>query len=142
MGTTDFSRERRRRAFRKYFLLELPGWAIAGAVLYALYMTEWVTQATAIGLWCLWVAKDFALYPLLRTAYEDSNPDATAALVDAVGVAIERLAPEGYVRIGSESWHASVVPREEAIEAGCQVRVVEVRNLTLRVTRFTPTHSD
>ena len=123
----------RRRAFRKYFLLELPGWVLAGSLLTALVMWGSISRPVALGLFAVWVAKDFALYPLLRTAYEDSSRDGTHTLIGALGTAKDRLDPQGYVRVGSELWHARVERDAPPIEAGEKVRVREVEQLTLWV---------
>ena len=122
-----------RSPFLKYVLLELPGWVIAGVILgFFVWREDLSTQVAAL-LFSLWVAKDFALYPLVRRAYEDGNPSGTDGLVGALGTAKERLDPEGYVRVGSESWRA-VLPRDAApVEAGGTVRVLDVRDLTLFV---------
>lgn len=122
-----------RRAFRKYFLLELPGWAMAAVVLSALSVWEMISRPVALGLLGLWVAKDFALFPLLKTAYEDSSRDGTHTLIGAVGTAKDRLDPEGYVRVGSELWHARIDPDALPVEQGGTVRVRAVEQLTLRV---------
>jgi membrane protein implicated in regulation of membrane protease activity len=125
--------ERDRRAFRKYFLLELPGWILAASVLTGLVMWEALSQPVALGLFGLWVAKDFALYPLLRSAYEDSSRDGTHTLIGALGTAKDRLDPEGYVRVGSELWHARIDREAAPVEPGSEVRVREVKQLTLWV---------
>ena len=127
------TRERRRRAFRRYFLLETPGWVISAIVLGLLVRFEKLSVPIALGLFALWVAKDFALYPLLRIAYEDSNPHPSAKLVGALGTAKQRLDPEGYVQVGSELWRARVARDARPVESGDAVRVVEVQDLTLRV---------
>ena len=89
----------------------------------------------AILLFALWVIKDFALYPVLRIAYEDGSPNATDSLVGALGTARERLDPSGYVRVGSELWRAELVADDTCVESGEPVRVREVRGLTLLVER-------
>lgn len=124
-----------RSPFLKYVLLELPGWALAAGLLGFFVWRESLSLPVAALLFALWVGKDFALYPLLRSAYEDGRPDGAGGLVGALGTARERLDPEGYVRVGSELWRA-VVSREQApVEAGAPVRVLEVHDLTLRVER-------
>jgi membrane protein implicated in regulation of membrane protease activity len=121
--------------FAKYVLLEIPGWLIAATVL-TLGTRYWdLSPGLAIVLFALWVAKDFALYPVLRIAYEDGSPNATDALVGALGTARERLDPLGYVRVGSELWRAEVVAGSDAVESGGAVRVRAVRGLTLEVER-------
>ncbi len=121
------------RAFRKYFLLELPGWGLAAAVLSTLVMLEQVTTPVALGLFGLWVAKDFALFPLLRRAYEDSSRDGTHTLIGALGTAKDRLDPTGYVRVGSELWQARIERDASPIEPGEKIRVRSVEQLTLWV---------
>lgn len=119
--------------FRKYLLLESPGWVLAGVVLGLFWWIGDLSTRLAALLFALWVGKDFALYPVLRIAYEDADPGATDALIGALGTARERLDPEGYVRVGAELWRA-VVSRELApVEAGARVRVLAVRGLTLHV---------
>jgi len=127
------SDEKSRRAFRKYFLLELPGWILAGSVLSALVYFEGLSRPVALGLLGLWIAKDFALFPLLRSAYEESSRDGTHTLIGALGTAKDRLDPEGYVRVGSELWHARIDRGAAPVEPGSKVRVREVKQLTLWV---------
>jgi membrane protein implicated in regulation of membrane protease activity len=128
-------RRRISRTFAKYVLLELPGWLIAAVVL-SLGIRYWeLSPRLAIVLFALWVIKDFALYPVLRIAYEDGSPNATDALVDALGTARERLDPTGYVRVGSELWRAELIAGSDAVESGDAVRVRAVRGLTLEVER-------
>lgn len=54
-------------------------------------------------------------------------------LIDQVGVARGRLAPEGQVTVQGEIWRA--IAQGEAIEDGAAVRVVDVQGLTLRVVK-------
>ena len=125
--------EHTRRAFKRYLLLELPSWAMVAAVLYGLVMWGKLATPVALGLFALWVAKDFALFPWLRRAYEDGSRDGTQMLIGALGETKERLDPEGYVRVGSELWHARVERDAEPIAAGAKVRVLAVKRLTLWV---------
>ena len=119
--------------FKRYVLLEAPGWALAGTILGFFVWSGDLSRHLAGLLLALWVGKDFLLYPMLRAAYEEGNPSGTDGLVGALGTARERLDPEGYVRVGAELWRA-VVPRDRApVEAGAAVRVLEVRELTLHV---------
>lgn len=119
--------------FWRYVALESPGWVLAGLVLWLLVRHADLAAWIAAALWAVWVAKDFALYPFLRDAYEHGDPDATAALIGRSGHARGRLAPQGYVRVGAELWRAELAPGCEAAEAGAAVRVRSVRGLTLVV---------
>ncbi|MBE0603056.1 MAG: NfeD family protein [Deltaproteobacteria bacterium] len=83
------------------------------------------------GLIIAWVAKDLCLFPFLWKFFEppeDRNP-----MVGTCGVAQERLAPSGWVRIGSELWKATVGKGSRPIALGEPVRILEVRGLTLIV---------
>ena len=121
------------RTFVRYLALEAPGWAIAAAVSWALVAYAGLAPWIAGLLWTLYVAKDFAMYPWLRDAYAASDPDASALLVGRTGVARERLAPTGYVRVGAELGAPELVPGAAPIEPGACVRVREVQGLTLFV---------
>ena len=50
--------------------------------------------------------KDAALYPWLRTAYETDSRRVIERLIGLAGVAVEPLAPRGYVRVRGELWQA------------------------------------
>jgi membrane protein implicated in regulation of membrane protease activity len=117
----------------KYLLFQLPGWALAGIALGVLVRVWDLSPGTALLLFAFWVAKDFALYPLLRSAYAGGHRDGAEALVGALGTARERLDPAGYVRVGAELWRAEVSPDRAPLESGAAVRVCSVRNLTLHV---------
>ena len=133
MHTRRMARGKPLPPFAKYLLLELPGWAIGSVVLALLAKTDSLSWRIAGLLLALWVAKDFALYPVLRIAYEHGTPDGTGSLIGALGVAREPLDPEGYVAVGSELWRARVTADAAPVETGAKVRVLEVRNLLLLV---------
>ena len=117
----------------KYLLFQLPGMALAGIALVLLVRVWSLSPRTALLLFVFWVVKDFAMYPLLRSAYAGSRHDAGEALVGALGTARERLDPAGYVRVGAELWRAEVSREHAPVESGAAVRVRAVRNLTLHV---------
>jgi len=117
----------------KYLLFQLPGMALAGIALVVLVRVWNLSPRTALLLFVFWVVKDFAMYPLLRSAYAGSRHDAGEALVGALGTARERLDPAGYVRVGAELWRAEVSREHAPVESGAAVRVRAVRNLTLHV---------
>ena len=122
-----------RSPFVRYILLEIPGWIVAAIVLWLLVRSDEMHAHTAWLLFGIWVAKDFALYPVLRVGYQPSAPDGSGSLVGALGIARERLDPSGYVRVGSELWRAELVQGQPPVESGASVRVVSVHRLTLRV---------
>jgi membrane-bound ClpP family serine protease len=124
-----------RSPFARYLLFELPGWVVAAIVLGLLVRAGELSERTAGILFALFVAKDFLLYPVLRVGYLPSSPDGSGSLVGALGTARVPLDPVGWVRVGSELWRAEVAREQSPIEAGATVRVLAVRELTLRVER-------
>ena len=117
----------------KYLLFQLPGWTLAAIALGVLVRVWDLAPGTALLLFAFWVIKDFALYPLLRSAYAGGRRDGAEALIGALGTARERLDPAGYVRVGAELWRAEVSREHAPVESGAAVRVRVVRNLTLHV---------
>jgi membrane protein implicated in regulation of membrane protease activity len=117
---------------RRYALFQLPGLACVALLVFILW--EWAGLAAwaALAVIAAWVAKDAALYPLLRRAYE-LPPDGAAALIGRRGVARRRLDPRGTVAFGVELWRAEVHPTAGPIDVGVAVQVVAVRGLTLIV---------
>ena len=131
MSASD--RQRARRTLAKYAVLQLPGLVAVVAGLAAL--VRWFDMASWLAglLLGLWLLKDLALYPFLRVAYEESSRNGTDGLIGALGTVRKRLAPEGWVRVGSELWRAELVREGDAAEVGSEIRVLEVRGMTLRV---------
>ena len=117
----------------RYTLFQIPG--VAGVAIVAFALWRWIglPASVAIAAVALWVAKDIALYPLLRRAYE-MTPAGAAVLIGRRGIARRRLAPSGTVSFGVELWRAEIEPSAEPIDPGSAVRVVAVRGLTLIVT--------
>ena len=81
----------------------------------------------------VWMLKDAALYPWLRSAYEPDSRRIIERMIGLAGVAVEPLAPRGYVRVRGELWHAEPVDEHMTIEAGHAVTVQGVRTDTLLV---------
>lgn len=115
----------------RYWLLQLPGWAFWGVVLYAVH--RWVGLP---GRWA-WlllggvVVKDAILFPFLRHAYEDERKTRIGQLADAHGTVRTAIAPEGYVMIYGELWRAQslngiLVEGTEIVVRGHHGMVLEV----------------
>jgi membrane protein implicated in regulation of membrane protease activity len=123
---------RRMSPLTRYALFQLPG--IAGAALLVAALWRWAGLPiwAALVIVAAWVAKDAALYPLLRRAHEPA-PEGAAVLIGRRGVARRRLAPRGTVAFGVELWRAEIEPAGRPIDEGATVRVVSVRGLTLIV---------
>lgn len=121
--------------WKRYALFQLPGWVVAAVVL--LGLMEWIglSLEAASGLFTVWVIKDIALYPLVRTAYESDVKTGVERLVGEKGVAQKWLDPHGMVRVRGELWQAEAEPSERLIEPNSEIRVTAARGLTLIVSR-------
>jgi membrane protein implicated in regulation of membrane protease activity len=114
----------------RYILLQLPGLVLL--VLVLIFIQRWVLIPAWVfwGIIILWVVKDAILFRYTWRAYDwdPKNP-----LIGARGIARDRLAPIGYVKVGSELWRAEVAGDSPPIESGMNVRVKAVRGFTLLV---------
>jgi len=125
-------------ARKKYFLLQVPGWIVVGALVGGLQHWEVIPLWASVLLFLLYVGKDFVLYPYLRHAYESDVKTGVEQLEGAIGVVQKTLDPEGYVQIHGELWQAVAEPPAAAVPAGCRVRVQGAQGLTLRVVALPP----
>lgn len=122
----------------RYVLLQLPGWGAAAMVLYAIWRWVEIPLGVAVGLFALFVVKDVLLYPMSRRALLSPAQAGAEALVGRQGVAVDRLAPRGKVRLGAEVWMAESVSAQDVIPSGSSVQVDSVRGLTVRVRPVSP----
>jgi membrane protein implicated in regulation of membrane protease activity len=122
-----------RRVAARYALFQLPELVIASAVLLLLVRLELLTPGWGWASFGLWLLKEAALFPLLRRAYEPSDPSGAARLVGVIGIATGRLDPQGTVRIGAELWTARLASGSRPVEPGERVCVKAVEGLTLHV---------
>jgi membrane protein implicated in regulation of membrane protease activity len=130
------------RTFRKYALLEAPGWVLAGVLASALHAWVGLSTELAVLLVVFWVLKDLALYPWLRPAYESDPRSETEKLAGSTAVAVQPLDPVGYVRLAGELWRADAGRGSASIPAGSRVRVRAAEGLTLLVTPEEPPPQD
>ena len=71
---------------------------------------------------------------MFRFAWRAYDSDSrTNPMIGERGIAEERLAPSGYIRVNDELWKAEVMQRDREIAKGEAVRVREVKGLTLIV---------
>ena len=122
----------RRSPFWRYTALQVPGWVLALAGGWWIHTSfdapGWLAPAIPLA----WVVKDMALYPLLRSAYDVNEAPPVERLIGCRGVAIEPLAPDGYVRIGGELWRART-DDANPIAPHLAVEVVGAEGLVLSV---------
>jgi membrane protein implicated in regulation of membrane protease activity len=113
-------------------IFQIPGWFIAGTVLFLVSHWQWIPKWLAIVCFCAWVLKDLLLYRFLRRAYE---PDVTGAarLVGARGVAEGDLAPHGYIRVRGELWRAVANPADHVVRSGTEVEIVSAERMEVFV---------
>ena len=121
---------------KRYLLFQIPSWILALLLLGAAHRWLRVPLWAAVGLFVLYVAKDFLLYPYVRKAYEPHGKTGAELLIGCVGLTKQRLDPEGYVQVKGELWRAVADPPGEPIPAGQSVRIQEVSDLTLVVRRM------
>src|SRR3989338_7901487 len=83
-----------------------------------------------LGLFALWVVKDFAMYFLLRSVF---TPPRTGpeTLVGARAVSRELLAPTGHVLLFGETWRAERLRPNKVIAPGAPGTVRALRGPTL-----------
>ena len=123
----------RHPAFWRYTAFQIPGWLLAGGGGWWLHSSLDVPLWAAAGLPAAWVIKDYALYPILRFAYELDQRRPIERLIGAQCTTIEPLEPTGYVRVRGELWRARRAPEDASVGAGDPVEVVGVEGTTLVV---------
>ena len=121
----------------RYTLYQIPEWVLAAGAALLLYRWGVLTGWTGVLLVAAVMAKDAALYPLLRTAYESDARAAIDHLIGLSGVAVEPLAPHGYVRVRGELWRSEATTTGREIRRGHSVTVHAVRG-TMLLVRPTP----
>jgi membrane protein implicated in regulation of membrane protease activity len=122
------------RIVLRYVLLQVPALALLISLL--ILAKHWVDLPSWFiwGLIAFWVVKDVVLFPLTWRAYDQDRSRAANSMIGARGIAEERLAPSGYVRIGGEIWQAEVAGGAPPIEKGERVHVKDILGLTLLVS--------
>ena len=130
----------------KYFIRKIPSHvifkysfvAVLDIVLIALILIlarYWIDIPT----WIVWtvigilLGKDVIVFPFVWRSYDSSTSDSVHSIVGKHGVAIERLAPKGYVRIQSELWHAEMKTGVAPIEKGQPIKVESQQGLKIFV---------
>ncbi len=124
----------RHPAFWRYTAFQIPGWIIIA------YGVWWAHRSLAVPVWVAasvlgaWVIKDYALFPLLRSAYERDDRLQIERIIGERGRATDRLGPTGYIQVRGELWRARTTQEDSAINRGDHVEVTGVDGTTLLVT--------
>ncbi|GIW42147.1 MAG: hypothetical protein KatS3mg076_2724 [Candidatus Binatia bacterium] len=119
--------------FGRYLLFQIPGWIAVGVLVVLADSLEILSARVGTAILALWVVKDFALYPLVRAAYEKPGSDGKTDLAGARGTALTDISPRGSVRVRGELWRAELAATSPPVRAGEEVEVVSSRGLTLVV---------
>jgi membrane-bound serine protease (ClpP class) len=117
----------------KYSLVQVPATVLV--VLVLILIQRWVNLPSWL-FWAViavWVAKDILLYPMVWRSYDSGQQEKTEAMVGARGVAVQRLAPSGYVRVRGELWKAELTGNSAPVNRGKSVKVKGIQGLTLIV---------
>ena len=118
----------------RYFLLQIPGWVLANALLAALHRWLAFPAWAAVVIWAVYVAKDFILYPHLRSAYETKSPSGAERMIGQVGLVKRPLEPQGTIQLAGDLWQARADGQAISIPAGRLVRVERAEGLVLIVS--------
>ena len=122
------------RTFARYVAFRVPGWVIAASVAWWLVAKAGLAPWLAVLGCALFVIKDFALYPWVRDWFRGGRTRRGGAARGPHGRRARATRPtSGYVRVGAELWRASSLRAARRSTAGVQVRVRDVRGLTLIV---------
>lgn len=121
------------RTLRRYVLYQIPGCLLAIATAVVLHYRVNLPVWWGIALVASWVIKDAVLYPFLRNSYDSDSPDAIDQLIGLDGVAIEPLAPQGYIRVRGELWLAEPYSAGITIGRNRPVTVDSVQGTVLLV---------
>jgi len=127
-------RMKSRQVILTYSLFQLPSAVIVIGV--ALLVKMWIGFPWWL-VWLIgavWITKDIVLYPFVWCSYDPQQRKEANSLIGQEGVARDRLAPSGYIRIRNELWKAEVKERGVVVEAGEPVKVNGVRGITLYVS--------
>ena len=122
----------------RYWLFQIPGWALTVVVLLALRPWIDISLSVVFGLLALIVIKDFLLYPFVRSAYDTRVKTGIAQLIGSPGVVKQDLDPEGFVLVRGELWKARLTHNHRAAPKGTEVQIEAADGMTLLVEPIGP----
>lgn len=120
------------KTFFRYLLFQIPGILMAGTVLLVFYIKEWLELTTGLLILGLWIIKDIIFFPFFKHSYSVENLTGIEQLFGEIGVTIQRLDPEGYIRLRGELWKARSTT-EKVIDQECKVIITGGEGLLLFV---------
>lgn len=111
----------------------IPGTALL--VLILVIAREWI--AIPFWLFCsiigVAIVKDIVMFPFVWRGYDTARPGISRSMTGARGIAVERLAPTGFIDVQGELWKAEFVGKEPMAEKGEIVLVKKRKGLKLFV---------
>lgn len=117
----------------RYVAYQVPGVAFVAAASAIGWWGGAISGTLAVGFVALWVAKDVALYPVVRRSYVRGETPAAQLVGRHAEVVRGALAPSGWVSLDGELWRAEVDVGRPSIDAGRGVVVRGVDGLVLVV---------
>ena len=114
----------------KYVVLQIP------TTVLVIMIAIFIDQKLAIPSWLFWcvivgtILKDVILFPFVWRSYDSR---ATHPMIGEHGVAVDRLSPEGYVRIQGVLWQARLSEGCGSVGIGEGVRVEKAQGIKLTV---------
>ena len=79
------------------------------------------------------IVKDIVMFPFVWRAYDTDQPGISRSMIGARGIAIEPLAPTGFINVQGELWKAQRIGKGPLIEKGEMVCVRKMKGLKLFV---------
>lgn len=131
--TKNMKRKGAARVLMKYWLLQMPMLLL---VIVGLFLAQRYLGLPAWAAWggsVVWLAKDMLLFPLVRRAYDDRNPNNAHSMSGVQGRAVEMLNNSGLVLVRGVLWRAEVAGGRRPIYKDELVRVQGSRGLVLLV---------
>jgi|TARA_B100001964_G_scaffold41111_1_gene45295 membrane protein implicated in regulation of membrane protease activity len=122
------------RTLLRYAAFQVPGVVVVLIVLALAHRQAGLPLWAAAALCIAWIAKDVALYPFVRGAYEPSTTPFDR-LAGAKGTVVEAFEQQGLVRVGQELWKAELPEDHGPLGTGEVVVVKSARRMTLVVYR-------
>jgi membrane protein implicated in regulation of membrane protease activity len=116
---------------QRYVAYQVPGVAFVSVAAGAAWWAEALSGTVAGGVIAVWVAKDAALYPVVRRSYAGRETP-HARLVGTRGEVRVALDPEGWVWVRGELWRAEA-RSGRPLEVGRSVVVRGVEGMLLVV---------
>ena len=121
------------QVWRRYLLIQIPGWALAAIILYALHRWLGLPAWLAAALLAADLVKDFLLFPVLRSAYENAAATGPERLIGETGEIVRDADPEGYLSVRGELWRVVTQRGRGPLRTGARARVVGAKGITLVV---------